>query len=78
MHSLRRRAPLLAIALPVLVPVVAGHARCEDDSERLERNVGAGTLDETRAFGFREEEGGKDAQALWSGPESVLLASAAC
>lgn len=78
MHSLRRRAALLTVALPVLVPVVAGHARREDDSERLERDVGAGALDEARAFGFREEESGEDAQALRNGPKSVLLAGAAC
>lgn len=72
MHSLGRRAALLAIALPVLVPVVAGHARREDNSERLERDVGAGALDQARAFGFREEESGEDAQALRNGPESAL------
>lgn len=63
-HALGRGATLGEVALAVLAAVVQRHAEREDDTETLEGDVDAGTLDEARALDLGEEEGGEDAQAL--------------
>lgn len=68
-HIHRRPSPLDLIPPLILHPIVHRHPESEKQPECGEREVRSAALDEARALGRGEEEGGEDGEALADGVE---------